>query len=44
MFVTSRAVGVFGGVFEVDGPGLGAVKVEFADDAYVVFRGVEEML
>lgn len=28
----------------MDSPGLGAVKVEFADDAYMVFRGVEEML
>lgn len=44
MFVTSCTVGVFGGVFEVDDPGLRAVEVKFAGDAYVVFGGVEEML
>lgn len=35
---------MFGGVFEVDGPGLLGVEVEFTGDAYMVFGGVEEML
>lgn len=44
MLVTSGAVDVFGGVLEVDDPGLWAVEVKLASDADVVFEGVEQML
>lgn len=41
MFITTCAVDVFGGVFEVDSPGLWAAKVKLASDADVVLGGVE---